>query len=155
VALRVTNGDSTASDFVIFVAYLVQLYEPLNMLASIYRSINTALVDTEKLLKLLNEPVGINDKPNAPDLVVTNGEIEFGSLTPLVSNSYVTDPFGAFTQTTSASRTTIVFPLWTRSVSRSPRVRQLLSSAALDLGSPPSSGSFTDSTISGRVKEGF
>jgi ABC-type transport system involved in Fe-S cluster assembly fused permease/ATPase subunit len=58
VALRVTNGQSTASDFVIYVAYIVQLYEPLNMLASIYRSINTALVDTEKLLKLLNEPVG-------------------------------------------------------------------------------------------------
>ena len=95
MALRVTNGDSTASDFVTFVAYLVQLYEPLNMLASIYRSINTALVDTEKLLKLLNEPVGINDKPNAPDLVVTNGEIEFGSLTPSVPNPYVTDPFNA------------------------------------------------------------
>ncbi|KAF9652999.1 hypothetical protein BDM02DRAFT_3088177 [Thelephora ganbajun] len=80
VALRVTSGDSTASDFVIFIAYLVQLYEPLNMLASIYRSINTALVDTEKLLKLLNEPVDIKDKPNAPDLVVTNGEIEFDNV---------------------------------------------------------------------------
>jgi len=80
VALRVTNGDSSASDFVIFISYLVQLYEPLNMLSSIYRSINTALVDTEKLLKLLNEPVSIKDKPNAPDLIVTNGEIEFGPL---------------------------------------------------------------------------
>lgn len=80
VALRVTNGESSASDFVIFVAYLVQLYEPLNMLASIYRSINTALVDTEKLLKLLSEPVGIKDKPNAPDLIVTNGEIEFENV---------------------------------------------------------------------------
>jgi len=96
VALRVTNGDSSASDFVIFIAYLVQLYEPLNMLASIYRSINTALVDTEKLLKLLNEPVGIKDKPNAPDLIVTNGEIEFGSLIPPVPNRYVTHSFHAF-----------------------------------------------------------
>jgi ATP-binding cassette subfamily B (MDR/TAP) protein 6 len=86
VALRVTSGKSSASDFVIFIAYLVQLYEPLNMLASIYRSINTALVDTEKLLKLLNEPVGIKDKPDAPDLIVTNGEIEFGSLIPSVPN---------------------------------------------------------------------
>lgn len=79
MALRVTNGESSASDFVIFISYLVQLYEPLNMLSSIYRSINTALVDTEKLLKLLNEPVSIKDKPNAPDLIVTNGEIVFGS----------------------------------------------------------------------------
>ena len=63
------------------------------MLASIYRSINTALVDTEKLLKLLNEPVDIQDKPNAPDLIVTNGEIEFGSSIPSAPNRYVTDPF--------------------------------------------------------------
>lgn len=75
------------------------------MLSSIYRSINTALVDTEKLLKLLNEPVGIKDKPNAPDLIVTNGEIEFGSLIPSVLNRYVTNPFRASTQRTSASRT--------------------------------------------------
>ena len=55
----------------------VQLYGPLNMLGTIYRSINQTLVDTEKLLKLLSEPTDVNDKPNAPDLIVTDGEIEF------------------------------------------------------------------------------
>lgn len=153
MALRVTSGESTASGFVIFVAYLVQLYEPLNMLASIYRSINTALVDTEKLLKLLNEPVEIIDKPNAPDLIVTNGEIEFGSFIPSVPNRYVTNPFDAFTQIMSAFRTMIALLLWTGSLSRSPRVHQLLSSEAPVLENPLSSGSFTDSTISSRVKE--
>jgi len=48
------------------------------MLGSIYRSINRSLVDAEKLLELLNEPTDVNDKPGAPDLVVTDGEIEFG-----------------------------------------------------------------------------
>lgn len=153
MALRVTNGDSSASDFVIFIAYLVQLYEPLNMLASIYRSINTALVDTEKLLKLLNEPVGIKDKPNAPDLIVTNGEIEFGSLIPLVPNRYVTYPFYALTQTMSASRMTIALLLWIGSLSKFPRAHQLLSLEAQVLESPLSFGSFTDSTISRKVKE--
>ena len=57
-----------------------QLYGPLNSLGYIYRSINQSLVDTEKLLKLLNEPTEINDKPNAPDLLVGDGEIEFGML---------------------------------------------------------------------------
>lgn len=56
----------------------VQLYGPLNMLGYIYRSVNQSLVDTEKLLKLLNEPTEINDKPGAPDLIVQDGEIEFG-----------------------------------------------------------------------------
>jgi len=47
------------------------------------------LVDAEKLLELLNEPTDINDKPGAPDLVVSDGEIEFGvcySFFPLVIN---------------------------------------------------------------------
>jgi len=29
-------------------------------------------------LALLNEPTEVNDKPNAPDLIVSHGEIEFG-----------------------------------------------------------------------------
>ena len=66
----------------------VQLYGPLNMLGYIYRSVNQSLVDTEKLLKLLNEPTEINDKPGAPDLIVQDGEIEFGrpALDPLHVN---------------------------------------------------------------------
>jgi len=42
--------------------------------------VNQSLVDTEKLLKLLNEPTEVNDKPNAPDLIVENGEIEFENV---------------------------------------------------------------------------
>jgi ABC-type transport system involved in Fe-S cluster assembly fused permease/ATPase subunit len=48
------------------------------MLGSIYRSINQGLVDTERLLKLLNEPTEVNDSPDATDLIVTDGTIEFG-----------------------------------------------------------------------------
>lgn len=55
-----------------------------------YRSINRSLVDAEKLLELLNEPTDINDKPGAPDLIVSDGEIEFGVCYcsfPSVTNS--------------------------------------------------------------------
>jgi ABC-type transport system involved in Fe-S cluster assembly fused permease/ATPase subunit len=58
----------------------MQLYSPLNQLGYLYRSINQSLVDTEKLLALLNEATEVNDKPNAPDLIVHDGEIEFGSF---------------------------------------------------------------------------
>jgi ATP-binding cassette subfamily B (MDR/TAP) protein 6 len=57
---------------------LLKLYSPLNQLGYIYRSVNQSLVDTEKLLALLNEPTEVNDKPDAPDLIVNRGEIEFG-----------------------------------------------------------------------------
>lgn len=56
-----------------------KLYGPLNMLGSLYRSINQSMVDAEKLLNLLNQPTEVNDKPGAPDLVVTDGIITFGS----------------------------------------------------------------------------
>jgi ABC-type transport system involved in Fe-S cluster assembly fused permease/ATPase subunit len=58
----------------------MQLYSPLNQLGYLYRSINQSLVDTEKLLALLNEPTEVSDKPNAPDLIAQDGEIEFGSF---------------------------------------------------------------------------
>ncbi len=78
VAMRVVRGQSQAHEFVFFIAYLAQLYAPLNMLGYLYRTINQSLVDTERLLKLLSEPKEINDKPNAPDLVIETGSIEFG-----------------------------------------------------------------------------
>jgi ATP-binding cassette subfamily B (MDR/TAP) protein 6 len=80
VARRVVHGDLDPSKFVVFITYLAQLYGPLNQLGSIYRSVNQSLVDAEKLLKLLNEPTEVNDLPNAPDLVVENGEIEFENV---------------------------------------------------------------------------
>jgi ATP-binding cassette subfamily B (MDR/TAP) protein 6 len=50
----------------------------LNNLGYVYRSVNQSLVDTERLLKLLNEPKEVEDNPDAPDLTVEDGEIEFG-----------------------------------------------------------------------------
>lgn len=35
--------------------------------------------DAEKLINLLDQPSEVNDKPDATDLVITNGEIEFGT----------------------------------------------------------------------------
>ena len=91
VALRVTKRQSEPSDFVFFITYLAQLYGPLNNLGYVYRSMNQSLVDTEKLLKLLNEPSEINDKPDASELVVSDGEIEFGksSINTMSHRSYV------------------------------------------------------------------
>ncbi|KAJ7209547.1 mitochondrial half-size ABC transporter [Mycena pura] len=80
VALRVTKGQSTAADFIIFITYLAQLYGPLNQLGFMYRSINQSLVDTEKLLELLNQPKDVHDKDDAATLVVDGGEIEFDNV---------------------------------------------------------------------------
>ncbi|KAG0697254.1 hypothetical protein DFH29DRAFT_1022902 [Suillus ampliporus] len=60
VALRITRGQSNTSDFVVFITYYAQ-----------------NLVDTEKLLHLFAEPTEAVDAPDAKELVVDYGEVEF------------------------------------------------------------------------------
>ena len=56
------------------------------MLTVTYRSIATAIVDAEMSFRFLDGLVGTKDKPDASDLIVANGSIEFGSLTPSAPN---------------------------------------------------------------------
>jgi ABC-type transport system involved in Fe-S cluster assembly fused permease/ATPase subunit len=46
----------------------------------IYRQLNSNLVDAEKLLKLLEEEKEIVDQPDAKDLVLTDGVVEFRNV---------------------------------------------------------------------------
>lgn len=80
VASRITRGQSNTSDFVVFITYYAQLYFPLSNLGGVYRAINQSLIDTEKLLHLLNEPTEVVDAPDAKELVVSNGEVEFDNV---------------------------------------------------------------------------
>ena len=73
----VIRGAMTLGDFVAVNAFLIQLYVPLNMLGFAYREIRNALVNMEKMFGLLDVTAEIADRPGAPPLVVTGGEIVF------------------------------------------------------------------------------
>ncbi|CDU22713.1 related to ATM1-Mitochondrial inner membrane ABC transporter involved in the maturation of cytosolic iron-sulfur (Fe/S) cluster-containing proteins [Sporisorium scitamineum] len=77
VAGSVVRGETTSSEFVVFVTYLQQVYQPLSMLGTLYRVVQQNLVDTDKLMTLLEEKTEVKDLPDAKDLVVTDGVIEF------------------------------------------------------------------------------
>ncbi|TKY85798.1 hypothetical protein EX895_005339 [Sporisorium graminicola] len=77
VAGSVVRGEATSSQFVVFVTYLQQVYQPLSMLGTLYRVVQQNLVDTDKLMTLLEEKTEVKDMPDAKDLVVTDGVIEF------------------------------------------------------------------------------
>ncbi|KAG2358302.1 ABC transporter type 1, transmembrane domain-containing protein [Suillus spraguei] len=80
VASRITTGRSNTGDFVVFITYYAHLCLPLSTLVSVYRAINQSLVETEKLLDILDEPTEVVDEPDAKELVISNGEVEFDNV---------------------------------------------------------------------------
>jgi ATP-binding cassette subfamily B protein len=73
----VAAGRMTVGDFVLVNSYLIQLYMPLNVLGMVYRNIKQSLTDLEAMFRLLRVEAEVQDKPGAPDLVVSRGEIVF------------------------------------------------------------------------------
>ena len=74
---EVASGEITLGDFTMVNAYLLQLFIPLNALGFVYREIRQALVNVERLFKLLGDKPAIQDAPGAKDLVVDNSEVRF------------------------------------------------------------------------------
>jgi len=76
-AWGIAHGQFSIGLFVAGNAILIQLYQPLNLLGTVYREITQGLVDMEALFRLLNQPREVQDKPDAKPLMVTGGEIRF------------------------------------------------------------------------------
>ncbi|TNE97553.1 MAG: ABC transporter ATP-binding protein/permease [Gammaproteobacteria bacterium] len=74
---EVAAGEITLGDFTMINAYLIQLFIPLNALGFVYREIRQALVNVERLFKLLGDNPVIVDKPDAKDLSVEKGDVRF------------------------------------------------------------------------------
>src|SRR3984957_18717269 len=79
-AYGIRDGRFTVGDFVTANAILMQLYQPLNLLGTVYREITQGLVDMEAMFRLLNRPQEVTDKPGAKPLIVRGGEIRFDNV---------------------------------------------------------------------------
>ncbi|KAI8600635.1 P-loop containing nucleoside triphosphate hydrolase protein [Dissophora ornata] len=79
-AKRVAQKEMEVGEFVMYYAYILQLYGPLNLFGTSYRSLQKNFIDMEKMLDLFQEPVEIQDEPEAKPLVMKGGEVVFENV---------------------------------------------------------------------------
>ena len=78
-AYGIRNGDIDVGGFVVINAYMLQLYQPLNFLGSVYREIRQALTDMENMFSLLE--VSVVSKDSHEDLPKDNNvDIRFDKV---------------------------------------------------------------------------
>ena len=80
VGIMQHSGHFTVGSLTMATGYLVALQQPLNFLGTAYREITQSLVDMDAMFRLLHQPQEVQDKPGAPDLKVTGGEIRFDNV---------------------------------------------------------------------------
>ena len=75
----IKNNIISVGGFVVINAYMLQLYQPLNFLGTVYREIRQALIDMENMFNLLDEKSNIT---NDGDVLLSpdRGEIEFKNV---------------------------------------------------------------------------
>ncbi|MGF1455587.1 MAG: ABCB family ABC transporter ATP-binding protein/permease [Alphaproteobacteria bacterium] len=78
--MDVAAGTLTVGDFVMINALVIQLGGPLNNYGFVYRTIQEALIDAERMLDILDMTPEVKDKPGAEALRVTGPTIAFENV---------------------------------------------------------------------------
>ena len=79
-AHQVTAGKSTVGQFVTLLTYMAQLQSPLNFFGTFYRMIQSAMINSERMLELFKEKPTVVDKPDAGTLPSCEGDIRFNEV---------------------------------------------------------------------------
>ena len=117
-AKGVVAGQLTVGDLVLVNAFLLQLYQPLNILGFVYRELKQSLADLETLASLLAQKPDIIDSPGAQPIALRGGEVRFKGVDfgydprrPILTDVDFTIPAGqslAVVGSSGAGKSTIV-----------------------------------------------
>ena len=101
-AYLISQHQLTVGDYALFTTYMMQLMAPLNQLATLYRTIQEALVNMENMLDLMAEEQEIKDIPFALDLPTSNMKISLENVSfhydvkqPILRNINLSVPEGS------------------------------------------------------------
>ncbi|EAS33541.2 heavy metal tolerance protein [Coccidioides immitis RS] len=79
-AFQVATGERKVGQFVALLTYMAQLQGPLNFFGTFYRSIQSALINSERMLELFREQPTVIDGPSASTLSRCTGDIKFNNV---------------------------------------------------------------------------
>ncbi|KAF9885727.1 hypothetical protein FE257_012612 [Aspergillus nanangensis] len=79
-AYQVSLGQRDVGQFALLLTYMAQLQGPLNFFGTFYRSIQSALINSERLLELFREQPTVVDMPYAKPLDECDGDIRFDNV---------------------------------------------------------------------------
>lgn len=79
-AYQVSIGQRDVGSFVTLLTYMAQLQGPLNYFGTFYRTIQSALINAERMLELFREQPTVVDSPRAMPLSMCKGDIRFQNV---------------------------------------------------------------------------
>lgn len=99
-AYRVSQGRAPIGSFVTLITYWSTIESPLASMSYSIRQLSQMLIDSERLLELLNTKPTVTELPNAAPLHITNAKVEFRNVSfsydprkPTLSNiSFTANP---------------------------------------------------------------
>ncbi|KAG9651682.1 putative ABC transporter, partial [Aureobasidium melanogenum] len=79
-AYQVTTGQRSVGKFVVLLTYMAQLQGPLNFFGTFYRMIQSAMINSERMLELFKEQPTVVDAPGVTTLPSCEGDVRFNDV---------------------------------------------------------------------------
>lgn len=79
-AWQVANGQQEVGKFVVLITYMGQLQSPLNFFGTFYRMIQSAMINSERMLELFKEEPTVVDSKDAKPLKKCEGTLRFNHV---------------------------------------------------------------------------